>query len=140
MRLVQPTGASLGTGDDYLSRVAKYVPVEVVAAYLATNRLFDVEEPALWPWAAAVFAVCWLLTPLYIWRLAGPGQAWVVHALMSSLAFPIWAFAIGGLVFTRFDFGPDVLPSILLVVFSLVAGLVTPARDDAGGIRPTLAF
>jgi predicted MFS family arabinose efflux permease len=134
-RIVQ-SRTTTSEGDEYLERVAKYVPVEVVAAYLATNRLFPTSDTGTvgdlpyWEWAVAVFAVCWVVTPIYIWRLSTKGEDWKAHAAVSSAAFPIWAFAIGGLLFEHFKFGPPFLPSILLILFSLLAGLVEPRSPE----------
>ena len=117
--------------DTYLDRVAKYVPIEVVAAYLAINRLFLVTDPNRGPFVTleVAFGLCWLATPLYVWRLAqvSPPKRWKAHAVVSSIAFPIWGFAIGGLLFKDWADQPT-LPSVLLILFSLFAGLIPPEK------------
>ena len=118
----------LVTDDDtYLDRVSKYVPVEIVGAYLAINRLFSPGDSLVW--MTLFFGLCCLLTPVYVWRLAKPqNRPWMFHALISSFAFPIWAFAIGGPMFAKWleahpSAAPHFLPSALLIVFSLCVGL-----------------
>jgi hypothetical protein len=133
-------GGSGADGDDYLDRAAKYVPVEIVAAYLAINKLFAGggeqlladPDPANWKWQAGVFVLCAILTPIYIWRVAKKGDDWAIHAAVSFVAFPVWAFAIGGLIFDHYrDYlGPPFMPSIALIIFSLVSGLITPRPPD----------
>ena len=121
-RLVQPHSAS--GGDDYLDRVAKYVPIEIVGAYLTLVGLIPARGPVLWP--LSVLLLCWFLTPAYIWRRANPADDWRTHAAVSVIAFPVWAFAIGRGVFEVVEIGPEFLPALLLVAFSLVAGLIKP--------------
>lgn len=111
-------------GDDYLDRVAKYVPVEVVGGYLTLVGFLPTDISLLWP--LGVLVLCWALSPAYIWRRAKLGDDWRTHAAVSFFAFPVWAFAIGRGVFESGTIGPDFLPALLLVVFSLVAGLVKP--------------
>jgi GH25 family lysozyme M1 (1,4-beta-N-acetylmuramidase) len=121
----------LATPDDtYLDRVAKYVPVEVVGAYLAINRLYPVDDKQEWNSIAIVFALCWLAVPLYVWRLkqGTPSKPWKVQAAVSTIAFPVWAFAIGGLMFANWT--NDKLPSVCLILFSLFAGLIEPVKQD----------
>jgi hypothetical protein len=136
MAAVWATQRLVQSGDTYLDRVGKYVPVEVVAAYLALNGLFPTPDSRSVLWMRGFFALCWALTPIYVWRLSQgtPPKPWRIQAAMSSVAFPIWAFAIGGIAFQGLDV-PKAVASALLIVFSLVAGLVQPSPPTR--VRPT---
>lgn len=84
------------TADDYLSRLLKYIPIEVIGVYLAaTDAVSSVSghtkhETVLW----IIFAVVALATPLYLHNVVGIVR--VRQLLISVVAFVVWAFALGG--------------------------------------------
>ena len=126
------------TGDSYLERVAKYVPAEIVAAYLAIIG-FAVNVPSGKLTAMILaFAVCLVATPLYLWRMGKESKVKTVHLIISSIAFVDWAFAVGG---AGGIFGADgrniydpTWASIALVIFTLASGLIEPQEV---GLRAT---
>lgn len=146
-RLVTP----LASGDDraqlasgeandrraYLERVAKYVPAEVLAAYTALLGFFgavrpDWQVPVYW----AGFAVCLAATPLYLSKMGRQSEPKQTHLVVSSIAFVVWAYSIGG---PTAVFGPDALaiydPGLAgaaMVIFTLVSGLVIPRQKSRG--------
>lgn len=137
-------------GDEYIDRVAKYVPVEVLAGYLALTRLFKPEEGYFisrgsatavaedWVWHGAFFLISWLLTPLYVWTVKRTGDDWIRHALVSSVAFPIWAFAMRGPIVAHYEDKwalPAFFGAALLILFSMTAGLIQPKPETTVGTR-----
>lgn len=127
-RLVRPRAA--GGSDSYLDRVAKYIPVEIVGAFLAITRFISPTADDREIVFNAVFFILWSLTPVYIWRLSMPGQPWKLHAALSSAAFPIWVWAIAvPPVYERLHLASDYKASVALVLFSLVAGLFEPKQS-----------
>lgn len=128
-----PDGPKL---EDYLERVAKYVPVEIIGAYMAIRGAFPAHgtEDGL-PTAVeiAVYLACLALTPLYLIKLGGdvPGKA--TQIAIACVSFVVWTYAIGGPFFwgaleaasaTRIVY-PG-LAGALVVLWSLAAGLVKP--------------
>jgi branched-subunit amino acid transport protein len=92
---VAPSSAS--TVDDYFSRLLKYVPLEIIGAYLAVQGLIRTA------YAGRASLHWWLLALL----VAGVIASWffaasVIHIVrrqqlaMTSLSFAVWAFATGG--------------------------------------------
>jgi hypothetical protein len=86
-------------GDTYLDRLVKYIPTEIIALYLgATNVVPHTaksnEMIALWV-IAALTAIC---TPIYMYYATKePDQPTLwSQIVISSIAFPVWVFAIGG--------------------------------------------
>jgi len=121
--------------DGYLERIAKYVPAEMLAFSIFINAILDqtvktggkLTSMAGFPVttiAVIAFVACWICAPLFVWYVRQKGDAWVVNALVSFLAFPIWSYAIGNVAFQ--DYRDGNLAAILLVSFSLLSGLVTP--------------
>lgn len=177
---------SLGTetrvnvgGDGYSDRIAKYIPGEVIAAYIALDRqlipspmkfnesLKAVEAkaaaasqsaetmyeglnntvqqlpvsqpdasliPSLLPYLPlGLLALGVIFTPLYIRQLAknaGAGTPWVTQAVMSTLAFIVWAYSIQGSAFLAGKLEGLYSGSVaaaLVVVFTLASGVFGPA-------------
>lgn len=148
-------------GDTYQDRLAKYIPGEIIAGYMALDRNLvpDAHKFAesltggnsvahltsidgMTPWAPLLVGL--IFTPLYIWQLArneGPHQSWRMQATVSTLAFIVWAYAIQGSVFVIGNGAGQTWyngkgAAFLLVVFTLVAavfGPTPPAQDRPGG-------
>jgi len=121
------TSGSSATGDDYLAKVVKLIPAEVVATYTAIYNLVP-SLPESWRvnfyWGNVVFF--WVATPVWLW-LIGKSEGklpTVITTVITTLAFGIWAYAISGkLVVGDPGFQPA-LASILLVLFTFVAGKI----------------
>src|SRR5260370_41036600 len=86
--------------DDYLGRLVKYVPAEIIALYLTVAGIIPPDPTgrprATVPWV--VFFGCLVLVPVFTWvattRHGRPPLT--AQGVISTLAFPIWVFAIGG--------------------------------------------
>jgi hypothetical protein len=159
-------------GDGFADRIAKYIPGEVIAGYMAIDRSLvpsaaafqetreklrgtkTVSEgvaaasptaPAMSPqfqlllhdnMPVIVLIMCLILTPLYIRQVAiksGPGTPWATHAVVATLAFFVWAYAIQGSAFTLSPIGNlyyGGLAAALVAFFTLVSGLFSPAPQS----------
>ena len=122
-------------GDNYLERVAKYVPAEPIAFFIFINAILDqalrtggkTAMMAGFPVSSiAVGALIagMVLTPFFIWYVREDGDAWVVNAFVSTLAFPFWAYALGAVAFS--DYRDGNLAAILLAIFTVVSGMISP--------------
>jgi len=122
-------------GDGYLERIAKYVPAEILAFSIFINAILDQAVKSggkltamagvpVVTIAMAAFLICWAFAPLFAWYVRQKGDAWVVNAFVSFLAFPVWSYAIGNVAFH--DYRDGNLAAILLVSFSLLSGLIAP--------------
>src|ERR1700689_3259367 len=122
-------------GDTYLERMVKYVPGEVLAFFMLINAILDqamksggadaamagVPVPMI---AAGALIVGCALTPLFCWDVRQDGDAWIVNAVVSTLAFPFWAYLMGAVAFAGNHDGN--LAVILVLTFTVVSGLVSP--------------
>jgi hypothetical protein len=84
--------------DGYIDRLLKYIPAEIVALYLGVTNVIPpplkVHRTAVWV-VSVISALC---VPLYMYlstRKANQPTLWS-QILISSIAFPLWVFAIGG--------------------------------------------
>jgi len=116
--------------DSYLERVAKYVPGEVLAFFILAQVVHSSGKGALMAGipvmivAQVAFFVCLILVPLFVWYVREKGDAWVINAIVSTVAFPFWAYALGATAFA--DHWDGNLAAITLVTFTVASGLISP--------------
>jgi hypothetical protein len=117
--------------DNYGSRVVKYVPGDVIAAWLAVSGLLAGRTTAkigvLW----AVFGVLIVITPISVLRATRvkglpPARA---QAMLSTAAFAVWVFAIGQ-PFSHYSFYDASFGGVAIILFTLVSGLIDPEKVD----------
>jgi hypothetical protein len=134
------TGAD--PGDNYLERMVKYIPGEVLGFSLVINAILDQAIKSGGPNAAmaglpipviatGALIVGMILTPLFCWYVRKDGDAWMLNAVVSTVAFPFWAYLMGAVAFANIHDGN--LAVILVLTLTVVTGLVSPlpARPKA---------
>jgi Na+/phosphate symporter len=113
--------------DTYFDKVLKYIPADIVGAWVAVTGLVssarDIpRQTVLW----VAFGIGLILTAWWTWRQATvPGRRPpVTQTVISSGAFAVWVFALGG----PFQYVPgrEVYGSLLLILYTLVAALINP--------------
>ena len=127
-------GVTLGPGsqrEEYLGRLMKYIPAEVVGLYITAVGMVPASTPsrntALW----LIFASCFVLTPLYlIFATKDPHKGPLgLQILLGSLAFPVWVFALGG-PFASFQWYQSWIASIILFFVTAIFGMVKPKQGS----------
>lgn len=116
-------------GEDYLGRLAKYIPAEIVGLYLATSGMVPpatTGEPrwrALW----VVFLLNFALVPTYFFFVTTRGMRRPLWSqiILGSIAFPVWVFAIGG-PFKYFSWYENWIASITLAFMTVAFGFYRP--------------
>ena len=122
-------------GDNYLERMAKYVPAEVIAFSMVINSILEQAMKTggknavmagfpVTSIAAGALVLALILTPLFCWYVREDGDAWIVNAFVSTLAFPFWAYLMGAVAFA--DHHDGNLAVILVLTFTIVSGLISP--------------
>ena len=118
--------------DGYFDRIVKYIPSDVVGAWVAVRGVINSSmgtDPNAWIVHWIAFAVGVLLTAGWTWRQTNePGKRpATVQIALSTVAFIVWVAALGGPFLTvpgyRESYG-----SLLLIGFTLVVGLVAPRQ------------
>jgi len=132
VRAVRPptqatTGAQPVEADTYFDKVVKYIPADIVGAWVAVTGLIsgarDIpQQTVLW----IAFGVGLILTAWWTLKQAAvPARPRpVTQAIISTGAFAVWVFALGG----PFQLvpGQQVYGSLLLILYTLVVALVDP--------------
>jgi hypothetical protein len=125
-------------GDDYLTRMVKYIPAEIIGCSMLVNAILAQAMVAgsgtatmagfsVTTIAAGALLVGLILTPLFCWYVREDGDAWAVNAIVSTIAFPFWAYLMGAVAFDKIHDGN--LAAILILTFTGVSGLVAPMAD-----------
>jgi len=122
-------------GDNYLERMVKYIPGEVLGFSLVINAILDQATKTGGPnaamaglpitvIAAGALLVGMILTPLFCWYVRRDGDAWLLNAVVSTIAFPFWAYLMGAVAFTNIHDGN--LAVILVLTLTVMTGLISP--------------
>jgi hypothetical protein len=122
-------------GDNYLERMVKYIPGEVLGFSMLINAILGQamqaggENAAMAGFpvtaiAAGALLIGCILTPLFCWYVRADGDAWVVNAVVSTVAYPFWAYLMGAVAFANVHDGN--LAVILVLTFSVISGLISP--------------
>jgi hypothetical protein len=137
-------------GDNYFVRLVKYVPGEVLAFFMVINAILEqamksggsnaamAGVPVSMVAAGAVIASCLVLTPMFCWYVREEGDAWIVNAIVSTIAFPFWAYLMGAVAFANHHDGD--LAAILVLTFTVVSGVISPpaaklkVREEAAAV------
>jgi hypothetical protein len=131
--------ATAEPGDDYLTRLVKYIPAEIIGGSMLVNAILAQAVAAgngtptmaglsVTTIAVGALLVGLILTPLFCWYVREDGDAWVLNAVVSTIAFPFWAYLMGAVAFAKFHDGD--LAVILILTFTAVSGLVAPVTEQ----------
>lgn len=121
---------STAKADDYLGRLLKYIPAELVGLYLAARGLVPVTQEdgvgSLWVIALS----SWILVPIYLYlttKRKGERTLWW-QVCLGTIAFPVWVFAVGGEPVTSLHWYAQhlYLGSVALMFVTVIFGLIEP--------------
>jgi hypothetical protein len=117
--------------DNYVARVVKYVPGEIIAAWLGVSALLAGKSTGKIGLLWIVFGVLFLVTPISVLRttrVASLRPAWT-QAALSMVAFAVWAFAIGQ-PFSHYSFYDLAYGGVAIILFTVISGLIDPEKID----------
>jgi hypothetical protein len=126
--ITKPAGVPAATAqEDYLGRVVKYIPAEIVTLYLSATGVVPNTNLHRSTFLWAIFAFCVVVTPVFMsiaTRDAGK-KSLLTQVILSTIAFPIWAYALGGIFTTTPGYAPFI-GSLMLMAATFLFGLVEP--------------
>lgn len=114
---------------DYLEKVSRLVPAEVVAGYLTmigfAGSIKNIQTQNIFIWI--IFAIGLVLTPIYLNKVADANKPKRNHLILSTVAFIVWAYVTTGKQLLE-TISPDIfeqaIASIILVAFSLISAVI----------------
>ena len=108
--------------DDYKERILKFIPAEVVTLYLLVYGLAKATEDEI-PFEViswVLFAVGIIGTILYLWRI---GKVDWLQILISTIAFVVWVFALGG-PFLQLPWYNSIYGALLLPIYTFFIPII----------------
>ncbi|MDY7078452.1 MAG: hypothetical protein SXV54_16170 [Chloroflexota bacterium] len=121
---------SIKSADDYMSRVLKHIPSEIVMAYIAIDGVLRTSyNPNVWAERRTLLTLLWIvlailtvLTPLWLYRVMRVRQP--VQLFISTLSVPVWLFALGG-PFALLDWYEPAFGAIVLPLYTLIVPIIS---------------
>ncbi len=109
--------------DDYLTKLVKYIPSEVVALYITLYGIASAakEEISFTFISWLIFVIGILGTALYLWRVAKVSD-WL-QLIVSTIAFVVWVFALGG-PFSSLSWYHPIYGALLLPVYTFFIPII----------------
>lgn len=125
-----PPGGTTPTPDDYLGRLLKYIPAELVGLYLAARGVVPQNAPDLDKTLWIIALVTWVLVPIYLFVVTSRGGQkplfWQIT--LATIAFPVWVFSIGGhpVLSLPWYASHEFVGSLVLMFVTVIFGLKQP--------------
>jgi hypothetical protein len=112
--------------DTYFEKLIKYIPADVVGAWITAKGLIDAANgPNHILWIA--FSIGVILTFIWtlFWTREPNSKPAITQTILSTISFVIWVIAMGDL---PFDMNP-LYGSLLLIFYSLIIARVNPPES-----------
>jgi len=121
---------TVNRADSYMSRVLKYIPSEIVVAYISMDGILRTcYDPNLWADRQILLKLLWIisailtvLTPLWLWRVMRVRR--LSQLFISTISVPVWLFALGG-PFALLDWYRPALGAIVLPLYTLILPIIS---------------
>jgi hypothetical protein len=133
-------GGGIGETQEWLKRVASYIPAEVTAFYAAGVGAATVENdaPSRIKGEAVVFLVALIFAGFPLWREGGndPPRYRRIQIGIATLSFLAWAYALNSGLVAEFHLYHMVYALSALFAVSCLAGLYKPKMPAPGPTPP----
>ena len=121
---------TVNRADTYLSRVLKYIPSEIVMAYISIDGMLRTcYNPNLWADRQMLLKLLWIvsailtaITPLWLWRVMRVRR--FSQLFISTISVPVWLFALGG-PFSLLGWYRPALGAIVLPLYTLILPIIS---------------
>lgn len=115
--------------DNYLSKLIKYIPSEIVAAYISLRAIVSddtVNQIMSIDYYAVIFYLTLIITPIYTYvtTYETDKEKPIFHTVAATIAFVFWVYALGDYFAESLNnFHDYKLAAILLIFVTLVIPL-----------------
>ena len=115
------------TFDTYKDRLLKYVPAEVVTLYVFLQAAVEqANTPDMLTLLWIIFGVMMVGTWVHLWRVEKVQNK--VQLSISTIAFAVWVFALGG-PFSHMEWYEPIYGGILLPVYTFFVAMIVPPHE-----------
>lgn len=116
------------TFDTYKDRLLKYVPAEVVTLYVFLQAAVEqANTPDMLTLLWIIFGVMLAGTWVHLWRVEKVQNK--VQLLISTVAFAVWVFALGG-PFKHMGWYEPIYGGILLPIYTFFVAMIVPPSES----------
>ena len=120
--------------DGYIDRLLKYIPSEIIALYLGVQNVIPMQDKhhllSLW----IVTIITALIVPVYMYYMTKEPKEFTAWSqiIISSFAFPIWVFAIGG-PFATYEWykAQHWIAAVIIMFSTFLLGIYKPSCKPA---------
>ena len=117
--------------DTYFDKVIKYIPADIVGAWLAVDGLIkaaDNNVAANTSWVAFIIGI--IITALWTYKQTQEPKKppAITQIVISTCAFIVWVYASGGPFVNAKLYNPA-YGSMLLILYTLVVAMVNPIEE-----------
>ena len=121
---------AVNVADDYMSRLLKHIPSEIVMAYVAIDGVLHTSyNPNVWSERRTLLTLLWVtlaaltvITPFWLYRVMRVRRR--SQHFISTLSVPIWLFALGG-PFALLDWYEPAFGAIVLPLYTLIVPIIS---------------
>jgi hypothetical protein len=129
------TGAATSEVDTYFDKIVKYIPADVVGAWVAANGVVRAANPrpgsaTLWLMFLGGLALCIVWTYVQVARTDKAAAR--MQTMISTGAFVIWVYALGGPFPDWLGWYKPVTASLLLIAYSVAVSFADPNPKKVG--------
>jgi len=120
----------------FVQNLVKLVPIEFVAMFAVIKGIIPAGTDPVAVWV--VFAILAVLVPFYFIFAMKVGDFGQI--ILTTLAFPIWVFTVGGLPLEALTWYAPWMTSVALALFTLVPPMFLGQRiavDEINKLNPT---
>lgn len=117
--LVKVAQAKLLSRDDYISKLLKYIPTEVIGVYLTLDALVRSSDNIDLYWTIFLFGL--IVTPLYLWRVQEVYKK--KQLLLATGAFIVWVFGTSRLL-EKYDWYDPLVAAVVLIIYTFLLPLL----------------
>jgi hypothetical protein len=108
--------------DPLASSVLKFIPTEIVAAYLAIqNLIIGISGSIAQITTLVVSAILFVLTPLYLVSVQGVKN--VAQIIVTTLSFVVWLYTLGG-PFKDYGIYDPSIAAIVLILWTRIVPII----------------
>jgi hypothetical protein len=119
--ITKTVSGTAGTTDEYVDRIIKLIPGEVVALYITLAGILAASSQNSGILFWLIFVICLAGTPLYLKKISKVNNH--VQIAVSTVAFIVWVFALGGPFATMAWYQP-IYGALLLPIFTFFIPMV----------------
>jgi len=119
---------------EYIARLLKLIPSEIVAAYLAIEGIVSTQPAIQNKVLTWVCVFLFILIPFHLWYVFKVRK--VLQIVVTMISFVVWIFSIGG-PFLQYPWYLQVYGAVVLILWTITVPLFSyQAKGSQNNVQP----